>query len=187
MDIKCALLAMAISCPVSVGSVQDMNIEPTVPTVSPRPEYTVEETKYFDVPLSDELQDFVFTECEKQGVAPAVVIAIIERESTFDVDAIGDNGEALGLMQIHSRGHSERMDKLGCDNLLNPFENVTVGIDYLYELFIINSDLYWVLMAYNGGMEYADRMMEAGTFSDYAVEVSERAFVLERGWDCEEI
>lgn len=134
-----------------------------------------EEVKYFDVPLSNELQDFIFAECEKHNIAPAIIIAMIERESSFRAHVIGDNGTSFGLMQIKEKYQKERMKRLGCTDLLNPFENVKVGIDIVAELKEKKADLYWVLMAYNGGQSYANKRYKSGKISNYALEVVERA------------
>lgn len=138
-----------------------------------------EKQTYFDVPLSHELQDFIFQECEKKNIAPSLIIAIIERESNYNSAVIGDNGKSIGLMQIQPKWHTGRMDKLGVKDLLNPFENVMVGIDLISELKSENSDLFYVLMAYNGGSCYADKHFENGDISEYAIAVSERAYELE--------
>lgn len=131
--------------------------------------------KYFDVPLSTELQDHIFALCEEHNIAPGIIIAMIESESNYKADAVGDSGNSVGLMQIQSRWNQERMDRLGCHDLLNPFQNVTVAIDLVAELNGKNADLYWVLMSYNGGEAYGTRMLNAGQFSDYAVGVVARA------------
>ena len=133
------------------------------------------EVKFYDVPLSEELQLHIFSECEKHNIAPALVIAMIERESSYRADVIGDNGNSFGLMQIQPRWNAERMDKLGCQDLLDPYQNVTVGIDLLAELIDENAELYWVLMAYNGGPDYADARIASGNISDYATWVVARA------------
>lgn len=138
------------------------------------------EVKFFDVPLSEELQLHIFSECDKHNIAPAIVIAMIERESNYKADVLGDNGNSYGLMQIQPRWNAERMDKLGCQDLLDPFQNVTVGIDLLAELIDENPDLYWVLMSYNGGPEYADARMKSGKISDYAKWVVARASELNK-------
>ncbi len=105
---------------------------------------------------------------------------MIERESNYKADAIGDNGNSLGLMQIQPKWNAERMERLGCVDLLDPFQNVTVGIDVLAELIDKDTDLYWVLMAYNGGQAYATKNMKNETYSDYAIYVTERATELEK-------
>lgn len=140
---------------------------------------TVPEPEYFDVPLSHDLQAHIFEECEKHGIAPAIVIAVIERESRYDSQAIGDDGCSIGLMQIQKKWHLERMDKLGCTDLLDPYQNITVGVDYLAELFQKDLEVYWVLMAYNGGPSYANKKLASGNYSTYAIEVADRAAELE--------
>jgi hypothetical protein len=157
---------------------EEINAEPT-PEVEVEVEY-IEEVKLYNVPLSEELQKHIIAECEKHNIAPSVVIAIIERESRYDAQAIGDSGKSIGLMQIQKHFHLDRMSRLGCDDLLDPFQNVTVGIDYLAELKDINDDLYWVLMVYNGGFDYANTRMETENYSDYAIAVSERISELEK-------
>lgn len=134
-----------------------------------------EVTTYFDVPLSNDLQDYIFNLCEENGIDPAIVIAMIEKESSFRDYAVGDNGNSYGLMQIQPRWNKARMDALGCNDLLDPYQNVTVGIDLLSELMDKGNSIEWVLMAYNGGQTYANKKIDQGIISDYAVFVLERA------------
>lgn len=135
--------------------------------------------QFYDIPLKDGIQEHVMTICKWYGVDERLIFAMIERESQFDISAVGDGGEALGLMQIHPNWHGERMNKLGCDDLLNPFENVVVGIDYFAELVRMERGVEWALMAYNGGLAYASEMVDAGKVSDYASAVLYRAEELE--------
>lgn len=139
----------------------------------------VEHVRY-DIPLDDELQDYIIETSEKRGVDPAIIIAMIKRESQFDIDVVGDKGKAFGLMQIHPRWHSDRMEKLGVTDLLDPYQNVTVGIDIMAELLDGGESVEWALMAYNGGYAHANRHIEAGTLSGYATDVLEFAEELER-------
>lgn len=139
----------------------------------------VEHVRY-DIPLDDELQDYIIETSEERGVDPAIIIAMIKRESQFDIDIIGDKGKAFGLMQIHPRWHSDRMEKLGVTDLLDPYQNVTVGIDIMAELLDGGKSVEWALMVYNGGYATANRHMEAGTLSGYATDVLEFAEELER-------
>lgn len=131
------------------------------------------ETRYYDIPLDEDLQDYIFELCEKHGIDPALVFAMIKKESSFKVKAVGDNGNSLGLMQIQPRWHRERMDRLNCPDLLDPYQNVTVGIDILSDLLAKDKPIEWVLMAYNGGKAYANRNLKAGTISYYAKKVLE--------------
>ena len=156
---------------------------PVVKVVQVCGQYRNTDNAYFEVPLSHDIQDHIFEVCEEYGIAPALVIAMIAQESGFRDGRIGDGGASEGLMQVQRRWHQERMDRLGCDNLLDPYQNITVAVDYIAELKEINPDLYWVLMAYNSGMGNATKNMESGNYSEYAVEVTEYAAQLERRWN----
>ena len=106
----------------------------------------------FDVPLDTELQLYIIDEAEEHGIDPAIVMAMAYRESTYRADAIGDNGNSYGLLQVQPRWHYERMQKLGCTDLLDPYQNVTVAIDYLAEqINQYGGDLAKGLTAYNRG------------------------------------
>ena len=147
-------------------------------TEEPTTEQVVE---LYDVPLEEQLQHYIINLCEKKNIAPALVMAIIERESKYDPLAKGDSGNSLGLMQIQPKWHQWRADELGCLDWFNPYDNVTVGIDILADLFAKHGDdVYMVLMAYNGGNSYAYRMQEKGKVSEYAIEVDARAEELEK-------
>ena len=78
----------------------------------------IEPIKFFDVPLSYELQLHIFAECEKHNIAPTIIIAMIERESSYDPNAIGDNGKSFGLMQIQPIWFEKEMNELGITDLL---------------------------------------------------------------------
>ena len=145
-------------------------------------EVSIEKDKprFFDVPLDEDLQTYIFELSEDIGIDPAIVIAIIEKESNYDASAVGDHGRSLGLMQIQLRWHTARMAELGCDDLLDASQNVCVGIDILADLLEEGKSIEWVLMAYNGGHTYADRLASEGRVSEYAAKVIEMANELER-------
>lgn len=142
-------------------------VEETVET-EPEPETTVEVALYYDVPLDADLQEHIFALCEIYEIDPAVVISVIARESSFRPGVMGDKGESYGLMQIKKKWHTARMERLGVTDLLDPYQNVTVGIDLLAELLRYGDSLEWALMCYNGGYAYADKRMKSGKISDYA-------------------
>lgn len=123
---------------------------------------------YFKVPLDEDLQDYIFEVCADYDIDPALVMAVIKKESNFKPDTLGDSGRSYGLMQVQPRWHQARADALNCSNLTNPYHNVTVGIDILAELFDTGNSLEWVLMAYNGGASYANKKVANGEVSDYA-------------------
>lgn len=155
-----------------------VNVEAPVPT---EPETIIKTTIRYDVPLDDSLQKYVIDMCNKRGVAPSLVFAIMGRESNFNPNCVGDSGDSLGIMQIQPKWHQWRADKLGCLDWFNPYDNATVGIDIIAGLFEkYGDDVYMVLMAYNGGSSYANRMSNKGVVSDYAIKVNAIAEELDK-------
>ena len=136
--------------------------------------------KLCDIPLDEELQIWVFDYCKDKHISPYLVFAMCERESNYNADAVGDSGNSLGIMQIQPKWHQERMDKLGCTDLMDARQNMMVGIDILMDLYSKCNDTAWVLMAYNGGVAYADRHCDAGNISEYAEYIMARAEELEQ-------
>lgn len=96
------------------------------------PETTAPER--YEIPLSDDLQDYLIGTARSYGLDPALVIAVIWRESCYQVDAVGDDGQAIGLMQIQPRWHQERIGRLGVTDLTDPRSNILVGCDILAEV-----------------------------------------------------
>ena len=131
----------------------------------------VKNTAYYDVPLSEELQEHIIEQCENRGVDPALVMGMIRAESSFNADALGDGGNSHGLMQVQPRWHQNRMDEYGCDDLMDPFQNVTVGIDIIADWLDVGRGVEYALMGYNGGNPYAKEMWSSGQVSEYAQKV----------------
>lgn len=115
----------------------------------------------YDIPLSEDLQIHMIELAKVNGIDPAILFAIAHRESNYKADVIGDHGASVGLMQVQPYWHSERMERLGCTDLLDPFQNVTVAVDYLVELLTRYGTIDKALVAYNKG-HYA------GTITEYA-------------------
>lgn len=143
-------------------------------------EMVEERSDTYDVPLDEELQLFVIEEAEAHGIAPEIIFAMIERESNYKAGAIGDNGNSFGLMQIQARYHYERMQELGCTDLLNAEQNIKVGIDILAELVEkYEGDIEMALTAYNMGCSGAYKNcfqygVYSSKYSTAVLEASER-------------
>lgn len=126
---------------------------------------------YFDVPLEKDLQDHIFALCEERGVDPAIIVAMIGRESRYRAGIKGDHGRSYGLMQIQPKWHQKRANELGYPDLMNPYHNVAVGIDILGDFLESGNGIEWALMAYNGGAAYANRKAAKGEVNTYAKSV----------------
>lgn len=130
----------------------------------------------YDVPLDEEVQFHIAYLCEEANIPAGVVIAMIERESYYTADAVGDNGNALGYLQIWEKWHSDRMERLGVTDLLDPIENITVGVDILAELLAkYDGNIEMALTAYNCGPTGAyNNYFSKGIYAnDYAERVLE--------------
>ena len=118
---------------------------------------------YTNIPLSARFQKYIDGKCKSYGISTNVVMGCIRTESNFQTQIMGDKGKAYGLMQVQKQWHKARMKKVGATNLLDPYDNVAVGIDYLAELYkIYNGNWHKALMAYNGGHAYCKRRVRAG-------------------------
>ena len=111
---------------------------------------------------------------------PELLMAIVERESSGDPNAIGDGGRAIGLCQIHECYQLERMEKLGIKSLKDPESNLIVAAEILCELLDEYEDPKLALMFYNGQSD-AKYRAATGIYSDYANGVEQRMYELQKG------
>lgn len=102
-------------------------------------------SKYYDIPLSGELQQFVMDSC--RDLDPLLIFAVMAVESNYNETAV--NGSCVGLMQVNVKAHKDRIKRLGVD-VNDPQGNIIVGIDILSE-YIGKYGLHKGLIAYNCG------------------------------------
>lgn len=101
------------------------------------------------------------------NVDPALIAAMIYKESTWDETATNKN--CLGLMQIAPQWHQDRIKKLGVRNLLDAKDNITCGVDFMAEL-LQKYPTEEALMYYNSGHK-GITLYEQGKISDYACSI----------------
>ena len=111
--------------------------------------------------ISNEMIDDIAT---RSSVDPNIVKAIIKEESGGNPNAIGDNGESIGLMQIQPKHHKKRMEELGIVSLFDPPENVILGCAILSDLYDKYGNYEDALSVYNSGntedgKAYAERIL----------------------------
>ena len=124
-----------------------VSIEATQPATE-----TITRITLYDVPLDIDLQLHIIQVAESYGIDPAILFAMAYRESSYNPSVVGDGGASFGLLQIQPRWHKDRMARLGCTDLLDPYQNVIVGADYLAEqLKRYGGDMGKALVAYNAG------------------------------------
>ena len=124
--------------------------------VEPEPEPEID---IYPVDLDADLQRYIIETCEEYMINPSIIIAMCFYESSFNADAIGDNGECMGLMGISPRWCWPEMEKLNCPDMRDPYQNVTVGIDiFAQKLAKYDGNTEMALMSYNAGDAVAHRL-----------------------------
>ena len=117
------------------------------------------EIDIYPVNLDADLQRYIIETCEEYTINPSIIIAMCFYESSFNADAIGDNGAGMGLMGINPRWCWPEMEKLNCPDMRDPYQNVTVGIDiFAQKLAKYDWNTEMALMAYNAGDAGAHRL-----------------------------
>ena len=102
-------------------------------------------------------------------IEPTIVMAIIEKESSFNEDAIGKS-EDKGLMQLTPIA-LEHLKQMGYEasDVMKPENNIKLGCAYLKYIYDtlrskeVNTNLdFWALCAYNGGITYIINCIKKG-------------------------
>jgi len=137
----------------------------------------------YDCPLELTLQQYIQDMCKDYGIDPALIIAIIDRESDFRAGAIGDGGQSYGLMQLKLEYQEKLMDRLSCTDLLDPYQNIRVGIDCLAGKIRDNGTVEKGLVAYNCGQTGAEEKVfsQGRTWTEYSRDVLSMAKEYTRG------
>lgn len=144
--------------------------------------------RYYEIPdkykevggcFPEVAQAYLWCLCEEREIDYYMVVALIERESWYKWDAIGDDGNSFGYMQIYKKWHIERMETEGVTDLSNPYGNIRVGLNFISEIqdkYLSNSGAHCVLMVYNMGESRAKQFWKEGTYSTtYTREILQRA------------
>ncbi len=137
-------------------------------------EAPTEDTSYMlDVPLDAEMQKYIHGLCEENNVPYNLVVAIIERESSYRPEVISKTND-YGLMQINVINHETLEKTLGITDFLDPKQNCEAGIYIISGYWNKYGDYHKALMAYNMGETGAGRKWKQGIFTtDYSEGVIE--------------
>ena len=116
-----------------------------------------------DVPMDEDLQEFVFYLSATYEMDFTFVMALIQQESGFRSDVVSATND-YGLMQINEVNHQYLKEQLEIADFLNPYDNIRAGMFILRKLFEKYETPAKVLMAYNMGEGGASRLWEQGIF-----------------------
>ena len=129
------------------------------------------------------VQVYLWELCKKKNLNYYLVVALLEHESHYKYDCLGDNGNSFGYMQVYQKYHYERMEKEQVTDLLDPYGNIRVGTSFLQELYekYGSSGDHCVLMVYNMGAGGASRCWKKGIYSsEYSRAIVKRAQEIEQ-------
>lgn len=139
--------------------------EETAPVEEVEPEPDKPAYVYYDVPLSDELQEWAQDLCEQYNFPYYdIIIALIERESSFRETVISTTND-YGYMQINQCNHEWLREELGITDFTDGKQNIHCGIYMLSDLYHKYEDIGLALMAYNCGENGAADLWEQGIYS----------------------
>lgn len=148
--------------------------EPTAPA---EPAATI-----YDIPLSEELQEFTFNRCRDAGLDYELVLALMGHESSYQATATSATND-YGIMQINQCNHAWLTEALGITDFLDAEQNITAGTEILARLAERYNDPHQLLMAYNMGEAGAKKLWTKGIYtSKYSREIMAcRAEIMEGG------
>lgn len=173
-------MTVAKNCSMQVEAMDRIENEPVAMTTVTAQAPVVNVSRHYDIPLAYDFQDYVAEKCVGTGITPTLVYAMVECESGYQTDVIGDNGHSVGLMQIQQRWHQADMDAVGANDLTDPYDNVATGIYILSSLIQRGNGECWAVTAYNAGPAVADKYMQAGELSEYFIKVKATQTEIER-------
>ncbi len=106
----------------------------------------------------------------KYGVPFDIALAVANKESGFNPNAVGSSGE-IGLYQLMPGTAND----LGISDKWDIGQNIDGGIRYLSQLYSRFGDWPTALMAYNGGMGNVERGTVSSAARKYAADVLNKA------------
>lgn len=171
VQITDAISAPAAATPLFIQATEQPSQSWTEPETEPEPREKLLQTAELDA----ETQWSIYAECGNNAQLFCTVMAIANHETGYDTNAIGDGGNSIGMMQINTPWHTERLADLGITDLTDPVQSAKVAVSILQGL----TDTYGYetashsqLMAYNMGAKGARKAMDGGYSStEYSREV----------------
>lgn len=117
-----------------------------------------------DCNLDKNTQQFTFYLCKGYDIDWTLVMALMQKESSFRSDIISPTDD-YGLMQINKMNHEWLTDTIGVTDYLDKEQNIRAGVFVLRKLFEEYTDPNLVLMVYNMGADGAETLWNKGIYS----------------------
>lgn len=167
-------------------------VEIIAPEEDPYWELYEEGFTYYQIPekyinlggyLPEDVQAYLWELCKERELDYYMVLALIERESGYRSDAVGDSGNSFGYCQVYKKWHIERMAKEQVEDLTDPYGNLKVGTSFLAEIQekYKSSGAHCILMVYNMGEDTAKKLWKDYIYSsEYSRGIMRRAEEIEQ-------
>jgi soluble lytic murein transglycosylase-like protein len=128
--------------------------------------------KYWNVPVSHNLQDYIHNLCAQYHVDEKLVYAVMKTESNFNPNRVSDTND-YGLFQINQINFQTLNQEIGFNKPLDSFQNSKAGVYMLSKLQKTFQDKNMVILAYNRGTTGARDLASRGiTLTDYVQKVN---------------
>ena len=125
--------------------------------------------------LPEVIQVYLWDLCRQRGLDYYIMLAVIEKESSYHWDAFREGDDSVGYFQVIEYWHEDRIAEEHAD-IYNPYGNIRVGINFMDYLYDKYGDWNKALMAYNMGEYGAISFWEDGLHSTlYSRSIIERA------------
>lgn len=130
----------------------------------------IAQVKIYKLLYPKKYAEYIYKYSTEYSVDSDLVFAIIKAESNFDSDAKSSQN-AIGLMQILNPTAEELASKLKMqynpdETLLNPEENIKMGVKYFSELYNLYGNIELALCAYNAGIGNVNSWIDKGIIKD---------------------
>ena len=137
------------------------------------PKFELEYIFNQQIPLSAELQAHTYEQCIKNDLSYPLILAIMWRESRFQLDAVNINQNGTqdsGVMQINDINKDWLAQELGVEDLMDPRQNITAGTEMLGR-FTRKYGEHKALLAYQFGETGMEKRLEKGLESSEQLEI----------------
>lgn len=159
-------------------SLEIVKVENTIPKLKLKQQEPIILYYIPEIPLSRELQKYTYDLCLEKDVDYDLVLAVMWRESRFELDATGYNSNGTqdsGVMQINDINKEWIAEELNVTDLYDPQQNILAGVTMLAD-FIDTYGEHDGLMAYGAGETGMGRLKNKGinTLNDVQIAFDKR-------------
>lgn len=110
----------------------------------------IETVRVYEIPLSEDLQEYTFGLCQEKKLDYEMVLALMKVESNYNPKLISKTND-YGIMQINRVNHKWLREQLGITDFLDPKQSILCGVTMLGNLRTKYDEPHKILMAYNFG------------------------------------